>query len=102
MENIDKVTGHIHRKQPEKIFLRFHHTDEGKNFFFEGNHFWRLFNFIPSDTYNVTTDLEVVRNAVEAFGEFQALLGDFDASQLHETILVSKIRASVTRSSWQW
>lgn len=87
MENIDKVTGHIHWKQPEKISLHFHHTDEGKNYFFEGNHFWRLFNYILSNTYNVTTDLEVVRNAGRAFGEFQVLLGDFDASQLHETIL---------------
>lgn len=86
MENIDKVTGHIQRKHPEKTSLHFHHTDEGKNYFFEGNHFWRLFNYIPSDTYNVTTDLEVVHSAGEAFGEFQVMLGDFDASWLHETI----------------
>lgn len=32
-------------------------------YFFEGNHFWRLFSFITSDIYNIITDLEVVRNA---------------------------------------
>ncbi|MBQ6832835.1 MAG: aminoglycoside phosphotransferase family protein, partial [Lachnospiraceae bacterium] len=39
-----------------------------------------------SDTYNVTADLDIVRNAGEAFGEFQMLLADYDASKLSETI----------------
>ncbi len=52
---------------------------------FDENGFWRLFNYIPSETYNITTDLEVIRNAGEAFGEFQMLLSDFDASGLFVT-----------------
>lgn len=87
MENIDKVTEYIRQKHPEKVSLHFHHTRDGKAYHLEENRFWRLFNYISSDTYNVTDDLNVVRNAGEAFGEFQMMLGDFDAAQLHETII---------------
>ena len=38
------------------------------------------------DSYNTTQDMSVIRNAGEAFGEFQTLLADFDAAQLYETI----------------
>ena len=86
MDNIDKVTEYIHLKTPDKITLHFHHTADRKTYVFDENGFWRLFNYIPSETYNVTTDLEVIRNAGEAFGEFQMLLSDFDASGLFVTI----------------
>ena len=86
MENIDHVTEHIRAKKREKIALHFHHTADGKTYVFDENGFWRLFNYIESDTFNVTTDLEVIRNAGEAFGEFQMLLADFDAAELFETI----------------
>lgn len=43
--------------------------------------FWRLFNYIPSNTYNTTDNLDIIRNAGEAFGQFQMMLSDFDASQ---------------------
>ena len=33
-----------------------------------------------------TQNLSVIRNAGEAFGEFQMLLGDFDVHRLHDTI----------------
>lgn len=86
MENIDHVTEYIRRKQPEKVALHFHHTAERHTYLFDGDDFWRLFNFIPSSTYNECSDLTVVRNAGAAFGEFQMLLSDFDAAMLHETI----------------
>ena len=86
MENIDLVTEHIRAKKVGKVALHFHHTSEGKTYVFDENGFWRLFNYIVSDTYNATTDPEVLFNAGEAFGEFQMLLCDFDASQLFETI----------------
>ena len=86
MDNIDKVTEYIHAKKPGQTALHYHHTAERKTYVFDENGFWRLFNFISSDTFNVTTDLEVIHNCGEAFGEFQMLLSDFDAAELFVTI----------------
>ncbi len=86
MENIDKVTEHIRAKRPDKVALHFHHTVERKNYVSDADGFWRLFNYVPSATYNTTDNLTVIRNAGEAFGEFQALLEDFSVEQLHYTI----------------
>lgn len=86
MANIDKVTEHIRNKTPEKISLHFHHTVERRNFISDDSGFWRLFNYVPSVTYNTSENLSVIRNAGEAFGEFQMLLQDLDARQLFATI----------------
>ena len=86
MDNIDKVTEHIRAKKTGRIALHFHHTRDRKTYVFDDNGFWRLFNYIPSATYNVCEDMEVIRNAGEAFGEFQMMLADFDANDLHVTI----------------
>lgn len=86
MSNIDKVTEHIRNKTPEKISLHFHHTVERRNFISDDSGFWRLFNYVPSVTYNTSENLSVIRNAGEAFGEFQMLLQDLDARQLFATI----------------
>ena len=86
MSNIDGVTEHIRARKEGCVALHFHHTEEGKTYYFGEGGFWRLFNYISSDTYNSTEDLQVIRNAGEAFGEFQMLLSDFDASRLYETI----------------
>lgn len=86
MENIANVTEFIHSKQPDKLSLQYYYTIDRKTYIFDKTGFWRLFNYIPSATYNVCDDLEIVYNAGTAFGEFQMLLADFDASKLHETI----------------
>lgn len=86
MDNIDKVTEHI-RGKSNRVSLHFHHTADRKTYVFDEDGFWRLFNYIYSDTYNTTSDMEVIRNCGEAFGEFQTMLSDFDASQLYETIV---------------
>ena len=86
MENIDKVTEYIHAQQPQRTVLHFHHTADRKIYLCDENGFWRLLNYIPSVTYNTCSNLEVVRSAGEAFGEFQMLLSDFDAGELHVTI----------------
>lgn len=86
MDNIDQITEHIRSKKTGKVALHFHHTAEGKTYHIDENGFWRFFNYIESDTYNVTAELEIVRNAGEAFGEFQMLLSDYDAEKLAETI----------------
>lgn len=86
MNNIDLITGHMRKKETGKPALHFHHTAEGKTYFVDEYGFWRLFNYIDSITYNITNDQKIVKNAGEAFGNFQLLLADFDAAQLAETI----------------
>lgn len=86
MENIDKVTEHIRRKKPGQIALHFHHTADRKIYVVDGKNFWRMTNFIPSITHSSVMNCNVVRNAGEAFGEFQMQLSDFDISELYETI----------------
>ena len=91
MENIDKVTEYIRRKAPDKVSLHYHHTvgKDGERLTYlmdEDGSFWRICNYVPSVTFDTCEDIRVVRNAGEAFGEFQMLLADFDASQLFYTI----------------
>ena len=86
MENIDHVTEHIRSKCPGKLSLHFHHTEDRKTYVIDGKNFWRMSNYIPSITYGTVSDLNIVRNAGRAFGEFQEQLSDFDISLLHETI----------------
>ena len=86
MDNIDKVTEHIRAKKPGQLALHFHHTADRKTYVADGRNFWRMTNYVPSVTYNSVTDLDIVRNAGKAFGEFQMDLSDFDIAELTETI----------------
>ena len=86
MTNIEKVTTYIRDNNPNSVSLHFHHTQDGKNYMADDGGFWRLVNYIPAVTYNTGKDLGVVRSTGEAFGEFQMMLKDFDASQLFFTI----------------
>ena len=89
MENIEKVTAFIREHYPEKICLRFLYAGEGnerKNFLIRDGEFWRVCVYIPSVSLNNGADLEVIRRAGEAFGDFQRMLSGFDASLLYETI----------------
>lgn len=86
MENIDKVTEHIRAKKPGQLALHFHHTADRKTYVVDGQNFWRMTNYVPSVTYNSVTDLNIVRSAGKAFGEFQMDLADFDISELNQTI----------------
>lgn len=86
MNNIDRVTEHIRAKKPGKLALHFHHTADRKTYLADGENFWRMMNYVPSVTFNTVTDMNIVRNAGKAFGEFQMDLADFDISSLVETI----------------
>lgn len=86
MDNIDKVTEHIRGKANGGVALHFHHTEDRKTYVIDGSNFWRMTNYIPSVTFNTVKDLEVIRNAGAAFGEFQNQLADFDINELFETI----------------
>ena len=86
MDNIDKVTEHIRAKKPGQLALHFHHTADRKTYVVDGSNFWRMTNYVPSVTFNAVTDLDILRNAGRAFGEFQMDLADFEIDQLIETI----------------
>ncbi len=86
MDNIDKVTEHIRAKKPGQLALHFHHTEDRKTYVEDGPNFWRMTNYVPSVTYNSVADMDIVRNAGKAFGEFQMELSDFDITELYETI----------------
>ena len=80
MQNIDRVTEHIREKCPNTKSLHFHHTKHGVNYLMDNDGFWRLSNYVPSVTFDTCDDLNVVRSAGEAFGDFQLMLADFDAN----------------------
>ncbi|MBO7253327.1 MAG: aminoglycoside phosphotransferase family protein [Oscillospiraceae bacterium] len=86
MDNIDKVTEHIRAKKPGQLALHFHHTADRKTYVEDGSNFWRMTNYVPSVTFNTAKDMNIVRNAGKAFGEFQMDLHDFDITKLVETI----------------
>ena len=86
MNNIDKVTEHIRSKKPGHVALHYHHTADRATYVLDGENFWRLINYVPSVTYNVVHDNDIVRNAGIAFGDFQRSLADFDINTLVETI----------------
>ena len=86
MENIDKVTEHIRAKKPGRVALHFHHTADRKTYVIDGKNCWRMTNYIPSKTYSTAENMDLIRNAGKAFGEFQMQLADFKPEDLFETI----------------
>jgi Ser/Thr protein kinase RdoA (MazF antagonist) len=94
MQNIEAVTAHLRRKiiaaggDPERETLNLIPTVSGKSFY-ETNDgtYWRAYLFVEgAQTYDVVRSLDHVYNAARAFGNFQGLLSDYPAGQLHETI----------------
>ena len=91
MENIAVVTEHISNKLgagSQREVLSFLKTEKGESCFFDDKRrCWRGYRFIDdSITFDLCDDLEILEQAGLAFGNFQMLLGDFDASKLFETI----------------
>ena len=89
MSNIERVTEHIRAKRPQNVCLEFLHTEVGgvrRTYIEEDNSFWRVYEYVQAVTYNQCTDPEILRGAGEAFGDFQDVLSDFDASALYYTI----------------
>lgn len=86
MDNIDRVTEHIRKKNPGRTCLHFHHTTDRKTYIIDGENFWRMTNYLDSISYSTVKDPEILCNAGRAFGEFQTQLADFDILSLHETI----------------
>lgn len=93
MENITNVTSFLRKKiqaaggDPERETLQVIPTKEGKNYFRDGDRFYRMYQFITDSVSldMVRTPRDFYESAV-AFGNFQALLADYPAATLHETI----------------
>lgn len=91
-DNIEKVTNHIRKKliaknetDVDRKVLNFIKTKDDKNYYYDGEKYWRLMTFIAdSYTYQTVTP-EYSYTAGLAFGEFQSMLSDIDET-LGETI----------------
>ncbi len=86
MKNIDYVTEYVRKNTLKRTTIHYHHTADRKNYVLLNDEYWRLCNYIPSITYSSCSNLDVVRSAGLAFGEFQELLSDFDCSLIKTTI----------------
>ena len=94
MQNIERVTGHLHKKilaaggDPQRETLNLVPTLEGKSYFHDSiGDYWRAYLYIEgARTYEIAESPQQVYHAAWAFGNFQRLLADFPASELHETI----------------
>jgi thiamine kinase-like enzyme len=94
MANVETVTRHIHQRMQGKPgplggqTLHLLPTREGSSWWedAEGT-VWRCYNHIDGCvTYNVVNHPKQAYEAARAFGSFQDLVSDLDASALHETI----------------
>lgn len=72
MGNIDLVTAHIMKKNPDGCNLHFHHTADGKNYYIDKNgSFWRLRNFLDAVTFNTCDDIAVLKTPAEPSAVFR-------------------------------
>lgn len=84
-DNIENVTNHIRKKliakgitDIDRHVLRFIKTKDGKNYYFDGDKYWRVMVFVKdSVTYQAVTP-EYSYIAGKSFGEFEAMLSDLD------------------------
>lgn len=92
MHNITEVTEHLARKitedgeNPLTQTLTVIKTRGGDSYLTDKNGAWRVYTYIPSSSYNIAENSEMIYNEGKAFGKFQMRLSDFDASRLYEVI----------------
>ncbi len=91
MSNIEKITTHIANKleaegKSRDLVMHFAHRANGKNYWVDNQGFWRISEYVPNSvTYNECGEAKL-RSAGKAFGNFQMMLADFDATELYDTI----------------
>lgn len=94
MKNIFAISNHLFNKMVENristkrnVLQYVVSKDEMAYYIDEDGEYWRCYKFIDkSVTYDNPDDLKIIEQAGMAFGQFQALLTDFDASSLYESI----------------
>ena len=88
MDNITRVTEHLHRKLSEpRSALTLIPTLCGSNYIQDETGAWRVYDFVENSLclQQPETDADFYQSAV-GFGNFQQQMGDFPAETLHETI----------------
>jgi Ser/Thr protein kinase RdoA (MazF antagonist) len=91
--NIQTVTSHIREKLTaagetdiDRKVLNFLSTENGKTYFFDGENYWRVCDYIANtQTFEEVTP-EFSYEAGKAFGRFQSMLSDIPEGKLGETI----------------
>ncbi len=94
MENISGVTKHLRKKiiekggNPERETLNIVPTRSGGEYYLDSQGgYWRAYKFIGDATsYDKVERPEDFYESAVSFGNFQSMLADFDANQLHEVI----------------
>lgn len=94
MDNISSVTAFIAQKvaqrggNPDREVLQIVKTVNGELYFIDqAGDYWRGVKFIANtEAYETVTDSGMLAKAGYAFGDFQNLLKDFPAGELHEII----------------
>lgn len=94
MENIVSVTQHLRKKieacggNPDRETLTVINTrDDNPYYKAENGNCYRVYKFITDTiSLNLPENPQQFENSAKAFGKFQNMLADFDASKLHETI----------------
>ncbi len=94
VNNIHQVTSHIKKKiekragDTQREVLQIIPTKEGQLLYTnESGEYWRAMNFIENaNCFEKVERIEDFYESALAFGQFQAMLSDFDASLLTETI----------------
>lgn len=91
--NIHVVTSHIRKKLEEqgvtdidRKVLTFLPAQDGKNYYFDGENYWRVCLLIPQSQSFEQVTPELSYQAGKAFGEFQQMLSDIPEGVLKETI----------------
>jgi len=94
MENIVSVTEHLRKKiiaaggNPDRETLTVINTRDDKPYYMaENGSCYRVYKFITNTiSLNLPENPYQFETSAKAFGKFQNMLADFDASSLHETI----------------
>lgn len=61
--------------------------DEKKNYYFDGENYWRMCNFIPRSVTITEMNENSARFAGQAFGQFEEMLSEIKEGELGETIV---------------
>ena len=94
MENIVGITEHIRKKARDngkdasRATLTVVSTIDGKDYFCDSEgEYWRLYEYTEGTVARDRVEsMEDFYNCAAAFGEFQGMLADYPAQNLHETI----------------
>lgn len=85
MKNIAAVIDHLAKKGGRH--LQYIRTAEGGSYFFDGEGYFRVYDFIDNSvSYQTVENPAHFFAAAAAFAKFQRMLGDFDAAKLTEVL----------------